>query len=151
MIAFVYLHWQSEAARLDGVLVQIHGFRPVVAQLSSQVKGVQTQQRRIENSVVHLGEECQAHQLQLEEIRQHADELEQMLDTVEGRHQRSIAPRMQRLDDSTEQLQRALSEVKTAAATSEAALRTLSAKFHSSAGSFASQLQQQRRHFEVRR
>ncbi|KAE8886518.1 hypothetical protein PF005_g9934 [Phytophthora fragariae] len=142
---------KSEAARLDGVLVQIHGFRPLAAQLSAQVEQVQTQQSNMERSVARLetlDAVSQAHHIELEEIRQHADELQQMLDKAEDRHRRAVISQNQRLDDSTEQLQHALDQVKTAAATSEAALRTLSAKFHSSAGAFASQIEQQYHHFE---
>ncbi|KAG7381627.1 hypothetical protein PHYPSEUDO_005785 [Phytophthora pseudosyringae] len=139
---------KSEAARLDGVLVQIHGFRPMVSQLSAQVKSVQTHQEQTDRSVAQLGSEQEAHQFELEEIREHTNDLQQMLDDVEDRHQQAVAPQIQRLDDSTEQLQQALDEVKTAAATRETSLRTLSAKFHSSVGAFANQLQQQHRHFE---
>ncbi|ETL84239.1 hypothetical protein L917_15905 [Phytophthora nicotianae] len=101
---------KSEAARLDGVLVQIHGFRPMVLQLSAQVKS--------------------------------------MLDDVEDRHHQVVAPQIRRLDDTTEQLHQALDEVKAAAATSDTAMRTLSAKFHSSAGALACQIQQQHHHIE---
>lgn len=140
---------KSEAARLDGVLVQIHGFRPMVTQLSAQVKGVQTQQEEIGRSVAQLDSKSDAHENEVEKIRQHTNDLQQMLDDVEDRHHRVVAPQIRRLDDTTEQLHHALDEAKTAAATSDTALRTLSAKFHSSAGAFANQIQQQSRHFEV--
>ncbi|KAF4040350.1 hypothetical protein GN244_ATG07545 [Phytophthora infestans] len=139
---------KSEAARLDGVLVQIHGFRPMVTQLSAQVKGVQTQQEEIGRSVAQLDSKSDAHENEVEKIRQHTNDLQQMLDDVEDRHHRVVAPQIRRLDDTTEQLHHALDEAKTAAATSDTALRTLSAKFHSSAGAFANQIQQQSRHFE---
>ncbi|KAI9980584.1 hypothetical protein PInf_009886 [Phytophthora infestans] len=139
---------KSEAARLDGVLVQIHGFRPMVTQLSAQVKSVQTQQEEIGRSVAQLDSKSDAHENEEEKIRQHTNDLQQMLDDVEDRHHRVVAPQIRRLDDTTEQLHHALDEAKTAAATSDTALRTLSAKFHSSAGAFANQIQQQSRHFE---
>ncbi|KAG6612072.1 Pyridoxal kinase [Phytophthora cinnamomi] len=140
---------KSEATRLDGVLVQIHRFRPLAAHLSAQVEQVRTQQSETERAVARLDSETQTHRIDLDEIRQQADQLEQMLDEAEDRHRRAVVPQIQRLDDSTVQLKHALDQVKTAAATSEAALRTLSAKLHSSAGAFASQLEQQVRHFEV--
>lgn len=121
----------------------------MATQLSSQVKDVQTNQKEIERSVAQLDSERDAHQIELEEIRQHTTELQQMLGVVEEHHLRNVIPQFQRLDDTTEQLQHALDEVKTTAGTSETALRTLSAKFHSSTGALATQLQQQHRHFEV--
>ncbi|KAL3658704.1 hypothetical protein V7S43_016340 [Phytophthora oleae] len=139
---------KSESMRLDGVLVQIHGFRPMAAQLSAQVKSVQTQQEQLERSVARLDSQRETHQIELEAVRNHSNDLQQMIEDIEDRHDQAVAPKIQRLNDTTQDLQQALEEVKTAAATSEAALRTLSAKFHSSGGSFASQLQQQHRHFE---
>ncbi|ETO66057.1 hypothetical protein F444_16685 [Phytophthora nicotianae P1976] len=139
---------KSEAARLDGVLVQIHGFRPMVSQLSAQVKSVQTQQEQLEHSVAQLDSKSGAHHIQLEKIQQHTGDLQQMLDDVEDRHHQVVAPQIRRLDDTTEQLHQALDEVKAAAATSDTAMRTLSAKFHSSAGALACQIQQQHHHIE---
>lgn len=121
----------------------------MVTQLSAQVKGVQTQQEEIGRSVAQLDSKSDAHENEVEKIRQHTNDLQQMLDDVEDRHHRVVAPQIRRLDDTTEQLHHALDEAKTAAATSDTALRTLSAKFHSSAGAFANQIQQQSRHFEV--
>ncbi|OWZ16615.1 hypothetical protein PHMEG_0009574 [Phytophthora megakarya] len=108
---------KSEAARLDGVLVQIHGFRPMVSQLSAEVKNT--------------------------------NELRLLIDDIEDRHHQVVRPQIQRLDDTTEQLQRTLDDVKTATTTSDAALRTLSAKLHSNAGALTTQLQQHYRHFEA--
>ncbi|KAG2937030.1 hypothetical protein PC119_g11881 [Phytophthora cactorum] len=139
---------KSEAARLDGVLVQIHGFRPMVSQLSNQVKSVQRQQEQTERRVARLDAEREAHHIALAEIRQHTNDLQQMLDDVEDRHHQVVAPQIRRLDDTTERLHQALDEAKTAAATGDTALRTLSAKFHSSAGAFANQIQQQYHHLE---
>eukprot|EP00644_Phytophthora_capsici_P008836 jgi/Phyca11/5484/fgenesh1_pm.PHYCAscaffold_6_\ len=139
---------KSESMQLDGVLVQIHSFRPMAAQLSAQVKSVQKQQEQHERSVSRLESQRETHQKELEAIRNHSNDLQQMLEGIKNHHDQVVAPKIQYLDDTTEYLQQALEEVKTAAATSEAALRTLSAKFHSSAGSFTMQLQQQHRHFE---
>ncbi|GMF20789.1 unnamed protein product [Phytophthora fragariaefolia] len=121
----------------------------MVAQLAKQVEEVQAQQREIDRSVDRLDAASEAHRGDLEKIRHHTTELQLVMQEAEDRHRRAVVPRIQRLDDSTEQLQQALDQAKTAAATSEAALRTLSAKFHSSAGAFASQLEQQYRHFEL--
>ncbi|KAH7485393.1 hypothetical protein KRP22_006542 [Phytophthora ramorum] len=139
---------KSESARLDGVLVQIHSFRPMVTQLSKQVETVQLQQKQTQRFVARLDSEHEAHKIGQEEAWHHADKLRQMLDAFEHRHHQAVAPQIQRLDSMTDQLQLALDELKTAAATSEATLRALSAKFHSSGGAFATQLQQQYQHFE---
>ncbi|KAK1943177.1 hypothetical protein P3T76_005814 [Phytophthora citrophthora] len=139
---------KSESTQLDGVLVQIHGFRPMAAQLSAQVKSVQLQQEQLERAVSRLDSQQEGHQIELEAIRNHSNGLQHMLEDIEDRHDQVDVPKIQRLDNTTDNLQQVLEEIKTAAATREAALRTLSAKFHSSAGSLTMQLQQQHRHFE---
>ncbi|KAG7388583.1 hypothetical protein PHYBOEH_007793 [Phytophthora boehmeriae] len=139
---------KAESARLDGVLVQIHGFRPMVMELSAQVAKVQTQQQDLERSVARIDSESVSHRSALERLQQHGDDLHEMVEDIEDRHHGAMVPQYQRLDRQVAQLQRSLDELQTAATTSEATLRTLSAKLQSSAGAFTTQLQQQYRHFE---
>ncbi|GMF28042.1 unnamed protein product [Phytophthora lilii] len=149
------LHYRLEtvdrrlASKMDKVGLEV-ARTEAGASLETQVASVQTQQKRIERSVARLDSEREKRQIELEDLRKHTDELQQMLDGAEQRHHRTVGPLVQRLDRSVDELQIAVDELKTTAATSDTALRTLSAKFHSSANAFASQMQQQHCRLEAR-
>ncbi|CEG39746.1 uncharacterized protein PHALS_09982 [Plasmopara halstedii] len=139
---------KSEATLLDSVLIQIRSFQPMASQLSQQLTNVHKQQVQVERSLAQLNLKCEARHLEQEKLQQHTNDIQQSLDDVKNRYQQIVAPQIQRLDDTTEQLNQTLHQVNTSTVITNSTLRTLSAKFHSSAGSFATQLQQQYRHFE---
>lgn len=95
--------------------------------------------------------QCDARHDEHEKIWRHTNEIQQSLDNMEKRHQQTVVPHILQTNDTIEHLHQTLNELKTNAVTRDTTLRTLSAKFHSSAGAFATQLQQQYRHVMVRR
>ncbi|RLN97456.1 hypothetical protein BBJ28_00014685 [Nothophytophthora sp. Chile5] len=140
---------KSEASRLDGVLLQIHGFAPLATQLSTDIAAVQTRQQTLEFTTTRLDSHRARHQDALQELKQQTDELQQSLEHTEKRHRLVEAPRIQQVDDALEQLQKTLTELSTTSTTRETTLRTLSAKFHSSLGALADQFTRQQRHVQV--
>ncbi|RLN92421.1 hypothetical protein BBJ28_00009978 [Nothophytophthora sp. Chile5] len=139
---------KSEASRLDGLLLQIHGFAPMATQLSTDIAAMHTRQQTLEFTTTRLDSHRARHQDALQELKQQTDELQRSFEHTEERHRLVEAPHIQHVDDALEQLQKTLTELSTASTTRETTLRTLSAKFHSSLGALADQFKRQQRHVQ---